>query len=94
MTTWKSTAGPPAQDEVIDRLRRALPHLGYALQPGRSLHEFPLDSLDLVELLCTIESEFAVTIREADFAVAVTVGDLANLIAGSSEEINFKGPLP
>jgi acyl carrier protein len=66
--------------EVLDRLGRRLPHLRHHFTPDQPLHDRSFDSLDLVELLCVIESEFKVSLTEQDLA-ADTIGELADLIA-------------
>jgi acyl carrier protein len=70
--------------EVLDRLSRLLPHLRHRFQADQPFHDGGFDSLDLVELLCVIESEFAVSLNERDLAAA-TVGELANLICDRSQ---------
>ena len=75
-------------DEVLDRLSLRLPHLRHALRPVRRVDELDLDSIDLVELLCAIESEFNVRLRDGDLDNAQTVGKLAELIELRRQENN------
>jgi acyl carrier protein len=67
--------------EILDRLSIVLPHLKHRFVPGQSLRDFAFDSLDLVELLCVIESEFAVRLSEDELSSAATVGELASFIS-------------
>jgi acyl carrier protein len=71
-------------DEVLSALRRAMPHLEAALRPEIPMSQIALDSLDLVELLCVIESTFGTRIGQEDFDRAATVGDLAAIVANAS----------
>jgi acyl carrier protein len=77
----QSSHGTVNGAQVLSRLLRAMPHLQHALSPDRSLQLFSLDSLDFVELLCVIESEFAVQLSESDMECSPNVGALADLIA-------------
>jgi acyl carrier protein len=47
------------------------------LKPDQSLMSLTMDSIDLVELLCAIESEFGVRLSDDDLESSVTVGQLA-----------------
>jgi acyl carrier protein len=71
---------------VLDGLRRCLPHLRRYLEPRTPLTDLRLDSLDQVELLCLVDSEFEVRLTEPELLAAHTVGDLAELIARRGEE--------
>jgi Phosphopantetheine attachment site len=77
----QSSHGTFSGAQVLTRLRRAMPHLQHALSPDRPLQPFTLDSLDFVELLCVIESDFAVQLSESDLERSPNVGAMADLIA-------------
>jgi acyl carrier protein len=71
----------PSGLEIIDRLGRVLPQWKHRFKPQQSLTDLDFDSLDRVELLCVIESEFAVAISERDLSNAATVGEMADRIS-------------
>jgi acyl carrier protein len=68
-------------DEVLTRLRRRVPHIFAGARRDTPLSDLPLDSLDVVELLCATEDEFGVRLTAASYAKAQSVGDLTDAIA-------------
>jgi acyl carrier protein len=72
------TTPPGCERNVLEDLSRALPHLKHLLTREQPLPAVGLDSIDLVELLCVIESEFKVRMSEEDLSSAKTVGELAD----------------
>ncbi len=85
-TTVTTEAGPISEADVLEKLAIPLPHLRSRLRPEHPLNQLGLDSIDLVELLCVVESEFRVSITEHDLASVATVGGLARLIAARRNE--------
>jgi acyl carrier protein len=76
---------PPAEiDEVLERLSRRLPHVLARVQHDTRIDELPLDSLDVLELLCVIDHEFGVRLTQEMFERAKTAADLAKVIARNS----------
>jgi acyl carrier protein len=76
---------PPAEiDEVLERLSRRLPHVLARVQRDTRIDELPLDSLDVLELLCVIDHEFGVRLTQETFERAKTAADLAKVIARHS----------
>ena len=76
---------PPAEiDEVLERLSRRLPHVLARVQHDTRIDELPLDSLDVLELLCVIDHEFGVRLTQDMFERAKTAADLAKVIARNS----------
>jgi acyl carrier protein len=76
---------PPAEiDEVLERLSRQLPHVLARVQRDTRIDELPLDSLDVLELLCVIDHEFGVRLTQEMFERAKTAADLAKVIARNS----------
>jgi acyl carrier protein len=71
----------PSSDEVLSRLRRRVPQMFAGASRDTSLSDLPLDSLDVVELLCATDDEFGVLLTTASYTKARTVGDLADAIA-------------
>lgn len=67
-------------DEVFSRLKRRLPHVFAGAERGTPVGDLPLDSLDVVELLCATEAEFGVLLT-SDPLNARTVEDLVRAIA-------------
>jgi len=67
--------------DVLARLRTRLPGPLRTARAETPLAELPIDSLDLVELLCLIEDEFGVRLDEETFARLRTVDDLAAAVA-------------
>ena len=67
--------------DVLERLARRMPQLRHlSLRLDQSLMSLAMDSIDLVELLCAIESEFGVRLSDDDLESAVTVGQLIERI--------------
>jgi acyl carrier protein len=72
--------------EVLERLRQTIPRLAPEFIPERRLDELGADSIDLVELLVVIDSDFGVRLKEEEFQQLVTVEDLLQLIVDRSPE--------
>ncbi len=72
--------------QVLDRLAVRLPQLRHLIRPDQPIGALGLDSIDFVEMLCVIESELNVTVRDDDLAAAATVGELAELICRRRRE--------
>jgi acyl carrier protein len=70
---------PP--DEVLARLRRRVPHILAGADCHTTIDALPMDSLDLVELLCATEDEFGVLLTTDAFMKARTVGELLQVIS-------------
>jgi acyl carrier protein len=68
---------------ILERLRARLPNL--ELKPDQRLSSHSIDSVDLVELLCTIDAEFGVRISETDLAADPTLIKLAASIAAQAK---------
>ena len=84
MLALKWRVSPAEVDEVLERLGRRLPHVLDHVHRDSRLDQLPLDSLDVVELLCAIDSEFGVRLRQEEFGRAGTVAELAKVIAKRS----------
>jgi acyl carrier protein len=67
-------------DEVFSRLNRRLPHLFAGASRATPVGALPLDSLDVVELLCATEDEFGVLLASEIYETAHTVDDLVRAI--------------
>jgi acyl carrier protein len=76
-------------DSVLAQIRERLPYVG-PLKAEAPLDRLGLDSLDLVELLMTIDELFGVRLTIDDFKKARTVGDLAQSIAAGAAEGVFE----
>ena len=72
--------------KVLERLRQTIPRLAPEFIPERRLDELGADSIDMVELLVVIDSDFGVRLKEDEFLRLVTVDDLLQLIAERSPE--------
>ena len=80
--TWRFRSNPPiAADEVLARLRQRVPHVLAGADCHTAVDALPMDSLDLVELLCAIEDEFGVLLTADAFTKARTVADLLQVIS-------------
>jgi acyl carrier protein len=66
--------------KVLERLRQTIPRLASELIPERRLDELGADSIDMVELLVVIDSDFGVRLKQDEFLELVTVDDLLQLI--------------
>ena len=66
---------------TLVRLQQRLPHMLRGADRRTLVSELPIDSLDLVELLCATEVEFDVSLTNEELMRARTVGDLTDLIA-------------
>jgi acyl carrier protein len=76
-------------DEVLARLQRRMPHVFAGARRDTRVSDLPLDSLDVVELLCATEDEFGVRLTAGHCQNARTVGDLTQLIA--RRRVRMKG---
>ncbi len=70
-----------ATDDVLARLQRRLPHLLSEATHDTRIDQLPLDSMDVVELLCATEDEFGVSLTTEAYTRARTVRDLLRVIA-------------
>ena len=67
--------------DTLVRLQQRVPQILGGADRRTLVSELPIDSLDLVELLCATEVEFDVRLTNDELMRARTVGDLADLIA-------------
>jgi acyl carrier protein len=72
--------------KVLERLRQTIPRLAPEFLPERRLDELGADSIDMVELLVVIDSDFGVRLKEDEFLQLATVDDLLQLIVDRSPE--------
>ena len=72
-------------DDVLRRLRTRLPGPMRTAGTDTLLADLPIDSLDIVELLCLIDDEFEVRFEEGQFQRFRTVGDLAEVVARAAQ---------
>ena len=72
--------------KVLERLRQTIPRLAPEFVPERRFDELGADSIDLVELLVVIDSDFGVRLKEEEFQQLVTVDDLLQLIIDRSPQ--------
>ncbi len=70
--------------KILERLQQTIPRLAPQFVPDRRLDELGADSIDLVELLVVIDSDFGVRLKEEEFLQLVTVDDLLQLIVDRS----------
>jgi len=68
-------------EDVLGRLQRRLPRLLSDATGDTRIDDLPLDSMDVVELLCATEDEFQVGLTIEDYMRARTVLDLLRVIA-------------
>ena len=82
ITTLFARRIPDAEaGEVFSRLKRRLPHVFAGADRDTPIDILPLDSLDVVELLCATEDEFGVLLTSDAYLSARTVDDLVRAIA-------------
>jgi acyl carrier protein len=70
--------------KVLKRLRQTIPRLAPEFIPERRLDELGADSIDIVELLVVIDSDFGLRLKQDEFLELVTVDDLLQLIIDRS----------
>jgi acyl carrier protein len=72
------------QDQVLDRIRATLAEQKVPGAEAATLEatwsELDVDSLDLVELVKTLEDEFGVTIHDEELKPIASVGDAVTLV--------------
>jgi acyl carrier protein len=85
-TKWPLAPSSLTAEVVLERLRTCLPNL--ELKPDQRLSSHNIDSIDLVELLCTIDAEFGVRVTEADLSGDPTLGQLVALAVDRSLELS------
>ena len=71
---------PPRGEDVFGTLRGRMPELLAGVDLETPVAHLPLDSLDLIELLCIVQSEFDVRLTLEEFQAVATLGELADLI--------------
>jgi acyl carrier protein len=80
--TWRLRTNRQIRpDEVLARLQRRVPHILTGADRHTTIEALPLDSLDLVELLCATDDEFGVRLTTKAFMKARTVDDLLQAIS-------------
>lgn len=83
LQTWVTSgersvsAAGESKDDIAAVVAQFAP--GRSIEPGTSLEELGLSSLERVELLLAIEKRYGVTVDEGAFAAARTVADLERL---------------
>ena len=70
----------------LERAQDRFLRLALEQEPERRLDEIGADSIDMVELLVVIDSDFGVRLKEDEFLRLVTVEDLLQLIVDRSPE--------
>ena len=82
--TPEQTGTALTEDEVLDRIRTTLAEQKVPDAETASLEatwaELDVDSLDLVELVKTLEDEFGVTIHDEELKPIASVGDAVTLV--------------
>jgi len=82
--TPEQTGTALTEDEVLDRIRTTLAEQKVPGAETASLDatwsDLDVDSLDLVELVKTLEDEFEVTIHDEELKPIASVGDAVTLV--------------
>ena len=68
-------------EEALTRLQRRLPHLLCNATERTRIDDLPMDSMDVIEVLCAIEDEFGISLNADVFMKARTVGNLSMPVA-------------
>jgi acyl carrier protein len=74
--------------EVFRSLTARLSFLHGPLTAERPLAELELDSLDKLELLMVIDELYSVRLPPEDFQDVTTIGELAQVIAARTTDVN------
>ncbi|HEX6285573.1 MAG TPA: 1-acyl-sn-glycerol-3-phosphate acyltransferase, partial [Pyrinomonadaceae bacterium] len=80
----RSTVSNPS--DVFTQLSLITGHAQTTLDPSTRLADLQLDSLGRVELLSTLEDRYQISLDEAAFTAATTVGDVQKIVRGEIEE--------
>jgi acyl carrier protein len=89
---WRRSDGLTGED-VLERLRTRFPGPLRGATADTPLANLPMDSLDVVELLCLIDDEFGVRVGQTQFQEVQTVGELAAVIArAAGQAAGSQGP--
>lgn len=70
-------------DDTADRIRKIITdHLGVDQAPdeGGIISDLGADSLDLVEMVMSIEEEFGIEVPDEDMETVVTVADVIKVV--------------
>ena len=70
--------------KVLKRLRQTIPRLAPEFIPERRLDELGADSIDMVELLVVIDSDFGLRLKQDEFLELVTFDDQLQMIIDRS----------
>jgi len=79
-----------ARPETIDKIAAAIQEITCGKkppEPGESLRDYGVDSLDTVEVAMEVESLFGIEIDDADFENANTVLEIAALVERLTENV-------
>lgn len=79
LETWADC--PAEVRRTLERLHAAVPHLVARLRPDAPLDSCGFDSLEVVELLCAVESACGVRLATEDADAGTTGGELLARIA-------------
>jgi len=72
-------------DDTADRVRKIITdHLGVDEAPDESglINDLGADSLNLVEMVMSIEEEFGIEVSDDDMETVVTVADVIKVVRG------------
>lgn len=85
----------PTSYEIREQLEICLPNLRGRLEDTKTLAELGLDSIDLVDLFCFIQSEYSVDPATVRIGPETRVVDLLTVLAErtSSSRIHARGSL-
>jgi long-chain acyl-CoA synthetase len=84
----------PNPPNVFSQLSLVTGNTRTDLDPSTSLSDLQLDSLGRVELLSALEDRYQISLDEAAFTAATTVGDVQKLLTGEIEEHAIAYPYP
>jgi len=75
-----------AQEDAVLKIIAEQAHMSvYELKPANSLiDDFGFDSLDVIEIVMAIETEFGFDITDAEIDQMQTVGDILALVAAKA----------
>ena len=71
----------PTSYEIREKLQICLPNLRGRLEDTKTLAELGLDSIDLVDLFCFIESEYRIDPATVRIGAETKVADLLTMLA-------------
>ena len=86
--------GAPPSNDLAAEIARISGDVPATFDTSTQLADLKLDSLGRVELLSALEDRYQISLDEAAFTAATTIGDVQKVVSGEIEEVATPYPYP